>query len=275
MHDDKSHDSRRDHYTHGYAEPVIRAHAARTVQNSAEYVLPYLHLGMTVLDLGCGPGTITTGLAELVTPGTVIAADIDPGILARAAEYAASQGVATIDFRLTSGYDLDLDDDSVDLAHAHQVLQHVSDPVAVLCELRRVVRPGGIIAIRESDYGAFTWHPASEGLERWLELYVRAARANDGEPYAGRHLLAWAHQAGLSDVQATSSTKTYVAGESARWWAGVWAERIRASAVATQLLESGWASEADLDEISQAWLRWGDDPDAWFMLPGGEIVATV
>jgi SAM-dependent methyltransferase len=244
------------------------------VENSLEYALDRLRPGLTVLDLGCGPGTITAGIARLVAPGRVIAADLDPGILDQAADHVRAQGLTNVDCRVMDGYALGLPDDSVDFAHAHQVLQHVSDPVAVLRELARVTRPGGTVAVRDSDYGAFAWYPPSPGLDQWRTLYCRAARANGGEPDAGRHLLAWAHAAGLADPLPGGSVKVYT-GDQARWWADIWAERIRHSAVATQLLDAGWATPDDLQAISAAWRAWGDDPDAWFSLPNGQLIATV
>ncbi len=91
---------------------------------------------------------------------------------------------------------LELPAASFDVVHAHQVLQHVADPVAALREMARVTRPGGVVAVRDSDYAAFAWYPRLPGLDRWLALYEDAARANGGEPDAGRRLLAWAHAAG-------------------------------------------------------------------------------
>jgi len=262
-------------YTHGHAAVVVNAHATRTVDDSLAYGLAYLKPGMTVLDVGCGPGTITEGIARRVAPGRVIAVDADASVIAQARDRAKADGVANIDFAVMDAYALDLPDGSVDLAHAHQVLQHLADPVAVLREMARVTRPGGHIAARDGDYSGFVWYPANEGIARWLSLYLNAARANGGEPDAGRRLLAWAHAAGLTDVVSTSSTWTYPAGPGARWWGESWADRILHSSIAGQLLDFGAATQADLEAISASWLEWSADPDAMFMIPHGEIVATV
>ena len=263
------------HYTHGHAEAVLRAHADRTIANSLAYGQACLRPGMTVLDLGCGAGTITADIAERVAPGLVIASDIHPGVLEQARDYALSRGIHNIEYLVMDGCALGLDDDSVDLAHAHQVMQHVSDPVAVLREMARVTRPGGHIAVRDGDYGAFTWHPASPGIEQWRHLYSAAARANGGEPDAGRRLLAWAHQAGLTDVTATSTTWTYPAGDPARWWGTNWANRLLNSDLTCQLTDSGLATTTELEQIAQAWLDWSEHPDAWFMAPSAEILVTM
>ena len=71
---------------------------------------------------------------------------------------------------------LDFPDHTFDVVHAHQVLQHVADPVTALREMRRVTKPGGVIAVRDSDYAAFTWFPELPALDEWLALYQKVAR---------------------------------------------------------------------------------------------------
>lgn len=105
--------------------------------------------------------------------------------------------------------DLRFADDTFDVVHAHQVLQHVADPVRALREMHRVCRPGGMVAARDADYAAMTWYPAEPGLEEWLALYRRVARVVGGEPDAGRRLLGWAHAAGFADVTPSASTWLY------------------------------------------------------------------
>jgi len=164
-------------------------------------------------------------------------------------------------------------DDSFDVVHAHQVLQHVADPVQALREMRRVTVPGGIVAARDADYAGFLSFPVLPELDRWLDLYRGAARANGGEPDAGRRLLSWARAAGFDEVEATASTWCYATPEQRAWWGGMWADRIRESALARQLVDSGMATTSDLDDISDAWRRWAADGDGWYLVPHGEIIA--
>ena len=104
-----------------------------------------------------------------------------------------------------------------------------------------------MVAARDSDYATFAWWPRLPELDRWLELYAAAARANGGEPDAGRRLLAWAHAAGLADVTATSSTWCCATPETREWWGGMWADRIVGSALADQLVREGRATPEELD----------------------------
>ena len=177
-------------YTHGHHESVLRSHRWRTAENSAGYLLPLLQPGMRVLDIGCGPGTITMGLAELVgAGGRVTALERTEEALDLARDEAARRGGANVDFVVGNVTALDLPDGSFDVVHTHQVLQHVDDPVQALREMHRVCRAGGIVAARESDFGAFTWFPEVRELDRWLDVYRRVTRSNHGEPDAGRRLL--------------------------------------------------------------------------------------
>jgi ubiquinone/menaquinone biosynthesis C-methylase UbiE len=146
-------------YTHGHHESVLRSHTWRTAANSAGYLLGSLKPHMKVLDIGCGPGTITADLAELVPDGHVTGVDRAPEILEQARATAAGRGLANIDFAVADVHALDHPDDTFCVVHAHQVLQHVGDPVQALREMVRVTRPGGFIAVRDSDYAAMTWYP--------------------------------------------------------------------------------------------------------------------
>jgi SAM-dependent methyltransferase len=165
-----------------------------------------------------------------------------------------------------------LPDGSFDVVHAHQVLQHVGDPEAALCEMRRVTRPGGIVAVRDSDYAAFAWFPQLPELDEWMELYQRVARGNGGEPDAGRRLLSWAHAAGFADVTATASTWCFATPEDRAWWGGMWAERILASDMASAALATGAATTGDLQRISEAWKRWAAHPDGWLTILHAELI---
>ncbi|MEU0556489.1 methyltransferase domain-containing protein [Dactylosporangium sp. NPDC006015] len=254
-------------YTHGHHESVLRSHRWRTAANSAAYLLPVLRPGMTLLDVGAGPGTITADLASAVAPGAVTALEAT----AEALEVTKA-GVRGVSYVVGDVHALDFPDDSFDVVHAHQVLQHVADPVQALREMRRVCKPGGYVAARDSDYAAFTWFPQLPELDEWMALYQRMARANSGEPDAGRRLLSWARAAGFTDVTATASTWCFADDEDRSWWGGMWADRVRASAMATQALASG-STPSDLQRLSDGWRTWAASPDGWLSILHGEILA--
>ncbi|MFI5755036.1 methyltransferase domain-containing protein [Streptomyces sp. NPDC051569] len=259
-------------YTHGHHESVLRSHRWRTAANSAAYLIPELRPGQDVLDVGCGPGTITADLAALVAPGTVTAVDASASVLDAAREAATTAGVDNVRFAVADVHALDFPDDSFDVVHAHQVLQHVGDPAHALREMRRVCRPGGVVAARDADYGAFTWFPDVPALADWRALYQRVARAGGGEPDAGRRLLSWARQAGFTEITATAATWCFAAADERAWWSELWAERTTASGYAALAVDGGHATRARLAEIAGGWREWGAAEDAWFMVPHGEIL---
>lgn len=266
-------------YTHGYAAPVLAGHRRRTVENSADHLLPHLRVGQRLLDVGSGAGTITADLARIVGPGSVTAVEVAHEAAALTRAELDRQGIPLapaaggVEVRVADAHRLPFDDDSFDVVHAHQVLQHVADPVGMLAELRRVCTAGGLVAVRDSDYEAFRWYPDVPELDRWRELYCRAARANGGTPDAGRHLLAWAHRAGFAEVTAGAATWCYADPEQRRWWAETSAQRISGTALGAQLVAEGRAEQPELEAIAAAWRRWAQDEDAWFALLHGQILA--
>jgi SAM-dependent methyltransferase len=234
--------------------------------------VPHLRAGLSLLDVGCGPGTISCDFAELVAPGEVVGIENSAAALESARN--AGESIANLRFQLGDVYALEWDDNAFDVVHAHQVLQHLREPVGALREMRRVCKPGGIVAARDADYAAMTWYPHSDGLDRWLAIYRAVARSNDAEPDAGRRLLSWAQQAGFEQIQSSASVWCYADEPSRAEWGGTWAERITASSVATQALELGMTTRDELDEIAAAWREWAATPDGWFAILHGEILCV-
>ena len=261
-----------DVYTHGQHESVLRAQRWRTAENSAGYLLPKLRQGMAILDIGCGPGTITIDLARVVAPGLVAGIDRSAEVIEGAA---ATDGLPdNVTFAVGDVYTLNAGDGSFDVVHAHQVLQHLSGPVAALREMRRVCRPGGIVAVRDADYEAFTWAPEDERLSAWLRTYRSVAKDNGAEPDAGRRLKQWARQAGFSKILATASVWCFSEEQDRSWWGSLWADRLVSSDFARQAVAGGHVTSKELTEMADAFRLWADHPDGWFAVLHGEVVAT-
>ncbi|HEY8545726.1 MAG TPA: methyltransferase domain-containing protein, partial [Acidimicrobiales bacterium] len=245
-----------------------------TAENSAAYLLDHLAPGQRLLDVGCGPGTLTVDLARRVAPGPVVAVDVAADVVDEARRHAEAEGVA-VDFRVGDFRHLGFEERSFDVVHAHQVLQHLQDPVGALAHMGRLAAPGGLVAVRDSDYAAFTWAPANPGLDRWLDVYHQVTRRNGAEADAGRHLLGWAHAAGFTDVTYTTSTWTYATPADRDWWSDLWAERSVASSFAEQAVRYGIADHDDLQAIADAWRTWGAHPDAVLVILHGELLVRV
>jgi ubiquinone/menaquinone biosynthesis C-methylase UbiE len=143
----------RETYSHGHHDSVLRSHQWRTAENSAAYLLPWLKPADRLLDVGVGPGTITVDFAERLTDGpivgTVVGIDSASAAVSATLRLAAERGVTNLSVSVGDVYDLEFPDASFDVVHAHQLLQHLSDPIAALRQMRRVCRPGGLVAARE------------------------------------------------------------------------------------------------------------------------------
>src|SRR5699024_5722885 len=204
-------------YTHGHHDSVLRSHSNRNIDNSAAYMAAWLQPGLSLLDVGSGPGTITADFAQRLAPGRVTALEINDDAVALTRAEIERQGLDNVTYRTGDVHDLPLADDCFNIVHAHQLLQHVGDPVQALCEMRRVCKPGGIVAVCDSDYAGFIWYPELPALDDWMRFYQQAARANGGEPNAGRYLLSWAQRAGFADITPSTSTWCLATPDKRQW----------------------------------------------------------
>ena len=133
--------------------------ATRTAAQEAAFFLLHLRPGMQVLDVGCGPGSITVGLAEVVAPAEVVGIDVQQSQVQRAHDLAVERGIANVRFEVGDAYGLPFSDHSFDAAFAHTILIHLREPERALAEIRRVLRPGGIAGVREPDFGTMLFAP--------------------------------------------------------------------------------------------------------------------
>lgn len=263
-------------YTHGHDESVLRSHAWRTVENSAAYLQKHLTPGSSLLDVGCGPGTITVDFARRLAPGRVVGIDPSAEVLQGARATADAAGVAVDFIEASIGDDPSVwapDGERFDIVHAHQVLQHLPDPVAALRDMRAACAPGGLVAARDSDYAGFFWYPRLPELDEWLALYRTVARISGGEPDAARHLKAWARAAGFTEFSVIPDIWCFPTGPERQWWGSLWADRIRRSTVAETALSEGLATAADLERIAAGWLEWAAGTDALLVIPHLALLA--
>jgi ubiquinone/menaquinone biosynthesis C-methylase UbiE len=260
-------------YSHGHHASVLKSHRWRTAENSAAFLLPHLSAGLSLLDVGCGPGNITADLATRLGTGSAVGIDLSEEVVALAREAYATPAHANLSFEVGNVYELDFATEQFDVVYAHQVLQHLGNPIAALEEMRRVLKPGGLLAVRDGDFGAFVWSPHDPVLDRWMALYHALSKRNGGEADAGRHLNAWVRAAGFEELKVSSSNWTYQTPEERAWWGGLWAERVLDSDFARHALEYGLADDDELAAIADGWRRWIDEPDGVFLVVSVEVLA--
>jgi SAM-dependent methyltransferase len=224
-------------------------HAERTAEIQAAFFLPHLRPGMALLDLGCGPGSITTGLAAAVAPGPSTGVDIDPMEI---------DGVEVTSADVMS---LPFPDASFDAIFASALLQHLSDPLGALREARRVARPGAVIGVVDVDWGGELVYPTNPVLIRSRELAVQLREGTS--PYVGRQLRHLLLEAGFRDAHGSARAMHRATPEEARGFGAFTASLFRYPSTVERFVTQGWATAEELEEIGQAWIAWGELPGAF------------
>lgn len=206
---------KRNTYLPGYRTSHVQHHEWRTAENSAAYLLPTLkslaeqNPQLSLLDVGAGSGTISTSLAKYMPEGRLTATDLSDTILERARDLAKSANATNMTFQQANAYELPFPDDSFDVTHTHQMLAHLGAPVDALRELLRVTKPGGIVAVRETDMQMWCQWPDLPGLKRSVEVIHQTHEASGGSTTAGRQLLPWALEAGAKRENITQTYGTW------------------------------------------------------------------
>lgn len=194
-------------YTNGYDDPVRAFMQRRRLSTHGRILEPLLRPGLQVLDLGCGPGNMTLEIAERVAPtGSVTGVDRNGG---QFPPIQASTQRLPVRFQEMDAYALAFPDDTFDGIFSHALLEHLARPLAVLTEARRVLKPGGFLAVRCPDWGGFVLHPSSEDLSAAFAARLELQTGNGGNVHAGRHLGDWLRQAGFTNVRLTASYEIY------------------------------------------------------------------
>jgi ubiquinone/menaquinone biosynthesis C-methylase UbiE len=242
--------------------PCQDAMGERRAEHQAAFLLPYLRPGMKLLDCGCGPGSITAGLARLVTPGQVIGVDISPREIERAGILAAGQGVTNVQFELGSAYELPFEEGEFDAVYSNALLDHLRDPVAALSEMRRVVRPGGVVGVRTADRDGYLWAPSCPGMTKCTEWVERLKELQGVNVRLGKHLRALFRQAGLVRIHASASYDSYGTAESVQTFAKDFAATLVGNR-RRAIIEAGLADQSEIEAAAVDILSWGESPDAF------------
>ncbi|MGH3822154.1 MAG: methyltransferase domain-containing protein [Pseudonocardiaceae bacterium] len=252
-------------YAPGWTGDALAMMAQRTADVRAAFVFPFLADGLRVLDVGCGPGTITLGLAEAVAPtGFVLGIDIQRSQVELATETATAAGAENLWFEQGSGYDLPVPSGSVDVAFAHALFEHLGRPADALAELRRVLRPGGVLAVSSSDWSGAVLNPRTPDVDDALHGHYLLRRQAGGDPFAGGRLETLVREAGFSEVRATENGRvdmTYP--EIARYVGG---------RVTTALADADATERPELQRASEAARRWAEQ-DGDFLQRWVEVTA--
>lgn len=247
-----------ENYVLGYGDGAMDWMKSRTVEKHGAFLLPYLNAGDSLLDCGCGPGSLTVGFARVVAPGQVVGIDRETGQLASAIAYAAEQGIDNLRFESGDVYDLPFDDQSFNVVFCSAVLGSVGQPQRVVREMVRVLKPGGIIALKEFDHGGDIIHPQTPLLAESIELYQRARVEHGHEQRGGRRLREWLAEYGC-ELEYTHAFFDQRTQETGLFEYVDRNNRLVDEVLASRYIELGWASREGLDAQAREWERFAQN----------------
>lgn len=223
----------------------------RTAVGHANYLLPYLPERGRILDCGCGPGSITTSLADMFPQASFVGLDIDPSLLAGA----KPNDRGNIDFRVGSLYSMPFEDSTFDLVYSNAVFQHLENPSLALEQMRRVLTNDGILCIRVPDWTQLTVLPMFDATQKAIDRFLECHYGDRSDPRIGRKLEALVTNSSFTLKSVTSSVEHNDASK-------------MLSNLAARLKVAGHTDEANhLATISS-------DPQVIFKQTWPEIVAT-
>jgi ubiquinone/menaquinone biosynthesis C-methylase UbiE len=274
--------SQQNTYTQGYSSSTIATHLSRTAESNAAFLLPHIKNTDHILNVGCGPGTITTGLAKYASEGKTIGLDISLDVLQKAQALATeasipSQGPGSVIFEQGNVLEhLPYPDDTFDIVYSSQVFGHLSppdQPQRALAEIRRVLRPGGVLAT--SDAADQHFYPRSLGLDRlWVQNSGHAIRkgAPEGDP-TGTIMPVLFRSAGFDDIRIGAGTTVFQGPEARKWLAGRGAGQMKKGDPFRQSwLDVGITGE-EIEEALSAVGKWAEMEDAWYAALQCEMLA--
>jgi ubiquinone/menaquinone biosynthesis C-methylase UbiE len=262
----------REEYTMGYGPAAVALMGARSAQTHAAFFLPHLKSGMKLLDCGCGPGTVTLGFAQIVAPGSAVGTDIEPSQMVLATKTAAERSVANVRFEAANIYELPFEDSSFDAVFMSALIGNLREPTRGLREAYRVLKPGGVIGVKEFDHGGDIVYPNEPAMAKYDELYQRLRAENGHNGESGRMIGALLLEAGFSDLTMSATYETLsnpnVLQSAAQVFIGLLEE-----SWSDAFTSRGWATAADIQAMREAWLRFAEFPGALFVAAWCEAVA--
>ena len=248
-----------------------RAVHARRTGAAAAFLAPHLRRGMRLIDCGCGPGSITVDLARAVAPGEAIGIDLRDDALTQGRTLARERGITNLTFYAASVYQLPYADSSFDAAFACAVLQHLASPPAALKELRRVLKPEGVIGIADGSSTITFRYPTNDVLQAYDKLRGLEREYKTGRRYDALALRALLREAGFARTRASGTLATEAgppAGslEETRRVAQNHVIRLRGP-LGKLAVAQDWATNEELDQMAEALIAWGETPDAFYARP--------
>ena len=265
-----------DLYIMGYSEAFLRILSSRNAATTSGYLMPYLKPGLTALDVGCGPGSISAGLAEAVAPGELHGIDIEPLQVEMAAQAAAERGLSNVKFNVADAKDLPFEDGSFDVVHCSDTLAFVPDTEAALNEMKRVLKSGGVLGCREIIMDSFLIHPDPHPslLTKGYAVFADILEADDGHPQMGKDLAGHLDRAGFTDIRVSASFDVFSGPEKLKLIYDLGEQWYFAADVETPAEQYGASSKGLFAQMKRARDEWYQATGAMAAFAYGEAIAV-
>lgn len=280
-------------YKQGYSQSTLSSHASRTVHSDAVFLLPLIKPTDKILDVGCGPGTITAGFAAHAPNGSVVGIDLSESVLDNARAHVAelreagslgNSGGGNVSFRATDILaGLPWPDDTFDVVYSSQLFPHLPPPdqaLRALREMRRVLRPGGVLASR--DVAEIHWYPRRLGLERTFN--PRMLRGMGVPDFIGGRMPALLRDAGFdvdggpgegagTGVRIGAGTTVYSSPEGRKALGTGFLGRLEEGDPYRHSWTKAGISDEEIEETKEALREWVGAEDAWYIAVQSEVLA--
>lgn len=249
---------------HGYDQPEVQGfYATRTLQRMGEFLEPHLKPGMTAIDCGCGPGSVTVGIAEAVAPAKVYGIDLEPAMIESARELADSMGLTNVEFMVGSVTELPFPGNHFDALFNAGVLEHLRDPMDGHNEFYRVLKPGGINGTSTSDYTEPFIVPPNKHVKRFLDLFEDGTQREGGTLNRGRFLKSHMRAAGFRVEELLPRFDNFHTPEGIKDIIGEYLAFIDKLPMFEQAVELGITTPEELTEVRKGMIEWSKHPDAY------------
>lgn len=267
--------SSKENYPVGYSATVVNTLKKRSAFEKGRFLIPHLKETDYLLDCGCGPGSITLDFASILGKGRVIGIDFESSQIEFAKQLMKEKKISNAEFHVADILNLPYGNNTFNIAFTNGVLWTVQETLQALEELKRVVKPGGIIACREPSFEGLLYYPESKVFEKAFHLQKRSLDALGNKHNLGKELSIYFSKVGLNDVQLSVSCDVYSSPEKrkliaayriAAWNEAPWAQYIH---------EKSWATHDDIKEFQGELLAWEKKEGAFISAPWVEAIGVV
>jgi ubiquinone/menaquinone biosynthesis C-methylase UbiE len=260
-------------YSGGYSPQIIDQFKQRTFAKQGAFLQSYLTAGLTVLDCGCGPGSMTLDIAEIVSPGgQVFGIDSSPIQIEQALLLQKERGIANAGFTNGSAYLLPYEDEQFDVVFAHAVLYHLLQPERALAEFWRVLKPGGLVALRDACHSGDMMMPMSTHLSAAWTVIDKVFTYQGGDIYFGYQQKQRLLDQGFQNIIVSCSYDTFASEAEKDSIRDFWSRFLNIEH-RQLILEQQWATAEEIEQQCNALVEWSANPASFFARARCEAIA--